>query len=244
MRLSIIIPAYNEQRRIRPTLEEYVERFRNWDEGDFEVVVVLNGCRDDTRGVVEAFAAVAPEVRIAEFAAPLGKGGALREGLALAQGSLLLFVDADNMVRAPEAAKLVDALNEHDLAIGDRFNGDVETGEAGSGDESKSRLRRFVSMASRLWVRRFLGLAYSDTQCGAKALRAEAWRTVAPHLRENGWAFDLDLLSVAQRLGCDIAGVPVRWRHIEEGSKVQPWRDAPATFFATFRIRQRVRRLP
>ena len=108
--LSIVIPAYNEQERIRPTLEEYVEHFRGSHEGDFEIIVVLNGCRDDTRGVVEKFAASAPEVRLAEFAAPLGKGGALREGLALAEGSLLMFVDADNMVRAPEAAKLVEAL--------------------------------------------------------------------------------------------------------------------------------------
>ncbi len=233
--LSIVIPAYNEQERIRPTLEEYVEHFRSWYEGDFEIVVVLNGCRDNTRGVVEDVAASAPEVRLAEFAAPLGKGGALREGLALAEGSLILFVDADNMVRAPEAAKLVDALEEHDIAIGDRFHGEDEEG-------GKSRSRRFVSKASRLWVRRFLSLPYSDTQCGAKALRAEAWRTIAPHIRENGWAFDLDLLGHAERLGCSIVDVPVRWQHIAEGSKVQAWRDAPATFLATFRIRSRMRK--
>ena len=233
--LSIVIPAYNEQERIRPTLEEYVEHFRGWYDGDFEVVVVLNGCRDNTRGVVEEVAASAPEVRLAEFAAPLGKGGALREGLALAEGSLLMFVDADNMVRAPEAAKLVDALETHDLAIGDRFHDEEENG-------SQPRMRRIVSKASRLWVRRFLGLRFSDTQCGAKAMRTEAWRTIAPHIRENGWAFDFDLLAHAGRLGCSVAELPVRWQHIEEGSKVQPWRDAPATFLATFRIRWRTRK--
>ena len=232
--LSIVIPAYNEQERIRPTLEEYVDHFRGWYRGDFEIVVVLNGCRDDTRGVVEGVAASAPEVRLAEFAAPLGKGGALREGLALADGSLILFVDADNMVRAPEAARLVEALETHDIAIGDRFHG-----EEGS---DKSPVRRFVSKASRVWVRGFLSLRHSDTQCGAKAVRSEAWRTIAPHIRENGWAFDLDLLSNARRLGCSVADVPVRWRHVEEGSKVQPWRDAPATFLATFRIRWRMRK--
>ena len=233
--LSIVIPAYNEQERIRPTLEEYVEHFRGSHEGDFEIIVVLNGCRDDTRGVVEEFAASAPEVRLAEFAAPLGKGGALREGLALAGGSLLMFVDADNMVRAPEAAKLVEALEGHDLAIGDRFHGEDENG-------SQPRMRRFVSKASRLWVRRFLGLPHSDTQCGAKAVRAEAWHEIARHINENGWAFDLELLGHAQRLGCSIVDVPVRWQHIAEGSKVQAWRDAPATFLATFRIRWRMRK--
>ena len=233
--LSIVIPAYNEQERIRPTLEEYVEHFRGSHPGDFEIVVVLNGCRDNTRGVVEEIAASAPEVRLAEFTAPLGKGGALREGLALVEGSLIVFVDADNMVRAPEAAKLVEALETHDLAIGDRFHGEDE-------NDSKTRLRRVVSQASRLWVRRFLSLPHSDTQCGAKALRAEAWRTIAPHIRENGWAFDLDLLAHARRLGCSVAELPVRWQHIAEGSKVQAWRDAPATFLATFRIRWRMRK--
>lgn len=233
--LSIVIPAYNEQERIRPTLDEYVEHFRGSYDDDFEIIVVLNGCRDDTRGVVEDVAASAPEVRLAEFIEPLGKGGALREGLALAEGSLLLFVDADNMVRAPEAAKLVEALETHDIAIGDRFGGEDE-------EEGKSRSRRFVSKASRVWVRRFLGLPNSDTQCGAKAMRAEAWREIARHIRENGWAFDLDLLGHAQRLGCSIADVPVRWHHIAEGSKVQAWRDAPATFLATFRIRSRMRK--
>ena len=232
--LSIVIPAYNEQNRIRPTLKEYVDHFRGWYQGDFEIIVVLNGCRDNTRGVVEEVAASAPEVRLAEFTAPLGKGGALREGLALADGSLILFVDADNMVRAPEAAKLVEALETHDIAIGDRFHGEDES--------DKSPVRRFVSKASRVWVRGFLGLRHSDTQCGAKAVRSEAWRTIAPHIRENGWAFDLDLLSNAQRFGCSVADVPVRWQHIEEGSKVQPWRDAPATFLATFRIRWRTRK--
>ena len=129
----------------------------------------------------------------------------------------------------------MEALETHDLAIGDRFHGEDENG-------SQPRLRRIVSKANRLWVRRFLSLPHSDTQCGAKALRAEAWRTIAPHIRENGWAFDLDLLAHAGRLGCSVAELPVRWRHVAEGSKVQAWRDAPATFLATFRIRWRMRK--
>ena len=79
--LSIVIPAYNEQERIRPTLEEYVAHFRTSHTGSFEVIVVLNGCRDDTRSVVEAVAANAAEIRLVEFQKPLGKGGALYEGL-------------------------------------------------------------------------------------------------------------------------------------------------------------------
>ena len=231
--LSIVIPAYNEQERIRPTLEEYIAHFRTSHAGSFEVIVVLNGCRDDTRSVVEAVAANAAEIRLVEFQKPLGKGGALYEGLGLAEGQLLAFVDADNMVRASEAAKLIYALKAHDIAIGDRFHGET--------NDSQSILRGLISKGSRLWVRRFLGLPYSDTQCGAKALRSVAWKAIAPSIAEHGWAFDLELLAHTRRLGFSVAEIPVRWQHIAQGSKVRPWRDVPTTLLATFRIRRHTR---
>ncbi len=232
-RLSIVVPAYNEEGRIGPTIEEYLAHFRLSHAGDFEIIVSLNGCRDGTRGVVERMAADAPELRFAESAAPLGKGGAIMAGLAEAQGEDLLFVDADNMVRAPEAAKLVDALASRDIAIGDRYT---------AGDNRDSPLRRLITKASRLWTRAFLGLTYPDAFCGAKAMRAEAWRALAGNIEERGWAFDLDLLAQARRAGCSVASVPVEWRHVEEGSKIRAWRDVPSTFLATFGIRRRAGR--
>ena len=120
--LSIIVPAYDEEHRIRPTLEEYAAHFAPIYGDGFEIVVVLNGCRDSTRGVVESVARDAPQVRLIEFVRLLGKGGASWEGFASARGRRLAFVDADNMVRAPEAEKLVRALDTHDVAIADRFS--------------------------------------------------------------------------------------------------------------------------
>ena len=233
-RLSIVIPAYNEEFRLGPTLREYVDHFRGWGGGAFEALVVLNGCRDNTRSVADEVAAGAPEVRVLEFVKPLGKGGAVWEGLAAARGELLAFADADNMVPAPETAKLIAALAEHDIAIGDRSRG--ESGEGG-----QPPLRRLVSGLSRQWGRRFLGLPYRDTQCGAKALRSAAWRELAPRVRERGWAFDLDLLAHAHRQGMRVAEVPVRWRHVTQGSKVRPWIDTPRALAATFGIRRRSR---
>jgi dolichyl-phosphate beta-glucosyltransferase len=232
--LSIVIPAYNEEARIRPTLTEYLEHFSAAFKERFEVVVVLNGCVDNTRGVVEDISKSWPQVRIIEFPRPMGKGGAIWEGMAIARGELIAFVDADNMVRAPETAKLVSALETHDVAIADRFSG------SGSGG-NQPLLRRAISVASRQWVRRFLSLPFSDTQCGAKAFRAPVWRAVAPRVEERGWAFDLDVLAHVQRLSLSVAEVPVKWQHIHEGSKVQAWKDVPATFLSTFRIKRRAR---
>jgi dolichyl-phosphate beta-glucosyltransferase len=232
--LSIVIPAYNEEARIRPTLTEYLDHFSAAFKERFEVVVVLNGCVDNTRGVVEDISKSWPQVRIIEFPRPMGKGGAIGEGMDLARGDLIAFVDADNMVRAPEVAKLIRALDTHDVAIADRFTG------SGSGG-NQPLLRRAIGVASRQWVRRFLSLPFSDTQCGAKAFRAPAWRAVAPHVEERGWAFDLDVLAHVQRLSLSVAEVPVKWQHIHEGSKVQAWKDVPSTFLSTFRIKRRAR---
>ncbi|MDA1035917.1 MAG: glycosyltransferase [Chloroflexi bacterium] len=234
--LSIVMPAYNEEGRIGPTLREYVEHFRRLYNDAFEIVVVLNGCVDDTRGVVEAEAQAAPEIRIIEFQQPMGKGGAIWEGLAVAHGEKVGFVDADNMVRAPEAEKLIRALDSADIAIANRFAGAEEDGR------SQPPLRKLISQGSRLWVRYFLGLPYSDTQCGAKAFRTAAWRLIAPKVRERGWAFDLDVLAQARQLDLKVAEVPVRWKHIVEGSKVRPWKDVPQTLWATLSIRRRVHR--
>ena len=151
LELSIVVPAYDEEHRIRPTLEEYAAHFTRIYGDGFEIVVVLNGCRDGTREVVEAVARDAPQVRLIEFARPMGKGGAIAEGFATARGRRLAFVDADNMVRAPETEKLVRALDTHDVAIADRFSA--------TADEAAQPLtRKLIGRLSQLWCRWFLGL--------------------------------------------------------------------------------------
>jgi dolichyl-phosphate beta-glucosyltransferase len=85
--LLLLIPAYNEERRIRPVLRDYAAYFQREYRGKFQLVVVLNGCRDNTMGVVQSVAAEYPFVRALEFAEPIGKGGALIEGLRTPGGS-------------------------------------------------------------------------------------------------------------------------------------------------------------
>ena len=233
LQLSIIIPAHNEAERIQHTLEEYCGHFQDLYTDAFEVVVVLNGCTDATRSVVEESMGSAPQLRLMEFSEPLGKGGAIWEGFATAQGQRIAFVDADNMVRAPETEKLVRALDEYDAAIASRF------GPGQAGERHQPLVRRLLSKSLRVWVRGFLGLPFRDTQCGAKAFRSSAWQAVAPHVRERNWAFDLDVLAIAGRLGLSVAEVPVEWHHVAEGSKLRAWKAGPQILLATLRIRRR-----
>ncbi|HCH35073.1 MAG TPA: hypothetical protein DEU64_00230, partial [Dehalococcoidia bacterium] len=157
LELSIVIPAYNEQDRIKPTLEEYLSSFSGTHKGQFEIIVVLNGCHDSTREVVASIQGSSQEVVLIEFENPLGKGGAIIQGMNSAQGSLIAYVDADNMVGAKETQKLIAALKKSDIAIADRFNGN----QIGN---TQPLIRRVISVCSRIWIKSFLGLPYSDTQ--------------------------------------------------------------------------------
>ena len=234
LELSIIVPAYNEQDRIKPTLEEYLSSFSGTHKGQFEIIVVLNGCHDSTREVVASIQGSSQEVVLIEFENPLGKGGAIIQGMNSAQGSLIAYVDADNMVGAKETQKLIAALKKSDIAIADRFNGN----QIGN---TQPLIRRVISVCSRIWIKSFLGLPYSDTQCGAKAFKAVAWNKISAKVAETGWAFDLEVLAVAKKFNFSVAEIPVEWKHVAEGSKVRAWKDVPSTLWATLRIKKNMR---
>lgn len=229
--LSIVIPAYNEERRLGPTLEAYVGLFSLRYGGAWELLVVLNGCTDGTEGLVDGYRERCPQVRSLVYAEPLGKGGAVREGLRRARGTRVAFVDADNMVGPGETAKLIEALDSSDVAIGWRR----------SADHPQPLARRVASLLVRLWTRWYLGLPFHDTQCGAKAMTREAASAILLRLSETGWALDLDIIMSARSLGLRVVEAPVAWRHVVEGSKLRLRQAGWEFFMASRRLRRRAR---
>src|SRR5947208_9208871 len=120
--LLLLIPAYNEEQRLEPVLREYAEYFQNHYRGPFQMVVVLNGCVDDTIGVVRRVAQEYKIISALEFPAPIGKGGALIEGLKLAPlGQWIGYVDADGATAPPAFHDLVRQMDKVDCAIGSRW---------------------------------------------------------------------------------------------------------------------------
>ena len=233
MDLSIVIPAHNEEARIGPTLRDYAAEFHAAYGERWELLVVLNGCTDDTRRVVDEAAVECPAIRWCVEDETLGKGAAVRAGLRETTGARVAFVDADNMVGPLEARKLLDALDAHDLAVGWRKP------ELSLDPQSRPWARRVVSGISPMWSRRFLGLPVHDPQCGAKALTREAVDALLPMLSETGWALDLELLVAARRLGLRVTETAVAWRHMSEGSKLRLPQAAWDVFRATWRLRCR-----
>ncbi len=229
--LLLLIPAYNEERRIEPVLRDYAQFFGENYSGKFQLVVVLNGCTDDTLGVVRRVAAEFPAVRALEFKEPIGKGGALIAGLKLASfGDLIGYVDADGATPPRAFLELVRHIGEADCVIGSRWlPGSVLHVE-------QSNHRQFASRVFHFIVQLLFWMNIRDTQCGAKVMKREVVEKIHPFLRIADMAFDINLLVAIKRAGFRIQEVPTEWTD-QAGSKVALGRSSLTMFLSVVRVR-------
>jgi len=213
---SLVIPAKNEAARLPATLEQVTAYFAGRGE-DWELLVVDNGSRDDTPGLVENFSLTHPQVRLLREPTP-GKGAALRRGMLAAAGELVLFSDADLSCPIEEEARLREALEKgYDVAIASRRM---------PCSQVEKSLRRKMMSALFNWAVQLLALpGIKDSQCGFKLFRREAAQRLFGASKVEGFAFDVEILFLARRLGYKIREVPVRWRE-SEGTRVEALPDA------------------
>jgi len=229
--LLLLIPAYNEELRIEPVLRDYARYFQEAFRGNFQLVVVLNGCRDDTRGVVKKVAADYTSISALEFADPIGKGGALIEGLKLAPlADLIGYVDADGATPPKAFHDLVKRIGEADCVIGSRWlPGAVLHVE-------QTNRRQFASRVFHSIVELFFQMRIRDTQCGAKVMRRQAVERVHSALRIADMAFDINLLYAIKRAGFKTLEVPTEWTD-KIGSKVVLGRTSLVMLLSVIRLR-------
>ena len=229
--LLILIPAYNEEARIEPVLRDYAQFFQQHYSGKFRIFVVLNGCTDDTLGVVKRVAADFPEVRALEFRSAIGKGGALIEGLRLASlGDLIGYTDADGATPPHAFLKLVKKMDEADCVIGSRWIAGAVI------HQSQTGKRQFASRIFHFIVQLLFWMNIRDTQCGAKVLKREAAEKIHPFLQIADMAFDINLLFALKRAGFKILEVPIEWTD-QIGSKVTLTRTSLTMFLSVVRVR-------
>ncbi len=228
--LLLLIPAYNEEHRIEPVLRDYARYFQEQYQGKFQLVVVLNGCRDNTLGVVQRVAREFPVVSALEFPAPIGKGGALIEGLKLAPlADYIGYVDADGATPPQAFHDLVRHLGQADCVIGSRWiSGAVLHVE-------QSSKRQFASRVFHLIVELLFRMHIRDTQCGAKVMTRQAVERIHSNLRIADMAFDINLLYSLKRAGFRILEVPTEWTD-KIGSKVTLFRTSLTMFLSALRI--------
>jgi glycosyltransferase involved in cell wall biosynthesis len=231
--LLILIPAYNEEARIEPVLRDYAQFFQKNYSGKFQLVVVLNGCTDNTLGVVQKAAADFPTVRALEFKGPIGKGGALIEGLKLAAlGDFIGFVDADGATPPHSFLDLAGHIGEADCVIGSRWLPGAVLHQA------QTRTRQFFSRGFHFIVEVLFWMHIKDTQCPCKLMRRAAVEKIHSALRIADLAFDVNLLVSLKRADFKILEVPIEWTD-KGGSKVTSslFRSSLTMFLSVVRIR-------
>lgn len=227
----LLIPACNEQNRIGPTLRAYAAHFGKHYAGRWEIVVVVNGCRDNTLGVVEEVAREVPNIRWIVIPDRVGKGGALIEGLKLAsQAELIGYADADGATEAESLLRLAGMCRQYDCAVGSRrMTGSVI-------HLSQPSHRQFASKVFHLIVEGLFGMGIRDTQCGAKFLRRDIVLKIHDQLLIADMAFDVNLLYAVRRAGGTLVEVPVDWTdHL--GSTVRYFRTSLVMFLSVVRLR-------
>jgi len=234
--LSIIIPAYNEEKRLPPTLVQIADFLRH-QPYSAEVLVVENGSSDNTSAVVEEF--VAEQLRADEsFVVRLlhsakGKGNAVRHGVNSARGDYLLITDTDLSVPIAETPRFLPPLLElsrNGIAIASRE-------VAGAVRHDEPSYRHLMGRVFNWLVRQLAVPEIHDTQCGFKCFGHEAAQLVFPLQRIDGWGFDVELLYIAQRQGLPIVEVPIEW-YYRDDSRVRPVLDTLTMVGELIKIRR------
>ena len=234
MKLSIIIPAYNEEDRIIHTLNTSLA-FLNQQNFNSEIIVVSDGSTDNTRSVVEGFDAGGKvALQVIEYHPNRGKGYAVRTGMLAGNGEMILFMDADYAVPIEEITKGIDLLESgFDVAMGSRaLSGSVVADHQNFFRELSAKLYTLIQMA-------YLGIFYKDTQCGFKIFTKPAAQRLFSRQKLNSVIFDPEILWLAKKAGFRVAEFPVSWRHVGN-SRIQydSLRKSLFVFQELFRIRK------
>lgn len=228
--LSIIIPAYNEERRLPPTLIDVIDFFDR-KSASYEVLVIDDGSKDGTAEVVRKFERVRNQVRLIQLPRNYGKGHAVRLGVLNSRGAQILFADADGATPIQEFERLEAALSAGaDIAIGSRAKASKDTKVA------TSIHRRFLGRVFNKCVNMILLPSIADTQCGFKMFTRKAALFLFRRQRADRFSFDVELLYMAHKADLAVTEVPINWTNVP-GSKVNLVLDSLSMFRDVFRFK-------
>jgi len=216
-KVSIIIPAHNEQGRIGRTLDRYASYFNNQNHCTVELLVVLNGCADNTLSVVQEAQKKYAMIRSIDLS-QAGKGLAIKAGFLDAlerENDLIGFVDADMATEAQHFDELIKKIGDYDGVIASRYTKGAQVYPP----------RPFIKQWGRIlfynsFIKLLFGLWYADLQCGAKLFKRHVIEVIAPQLTITQWAFDVELLYLCKKNGFKIKEIPTVW-HDQEDSKLR-----------------------
>ncbi len=228
MRVSIVLPAYNEAKRLRRAVLEVMKAVENLGY-EYEIIIAEDGSTDGTDRIAAELAAKNERIIHLHSNERLGRGRALMNAFRAAKGDVVVYMDVDLSTDLQHLRELIDAVaNEgYDVATGSRLMGT---------SKAERPLKR--DLASRVYnflVRLFLGSKIRDHQCGFKAFRRSAILEIGKHVKDNHWFWDTEVLVTAQKMGYRVKEIPVRWKHGGD-TKVEFGRDVVYMFSQIMRM--------
>jgi len=203
--LSVIIPAYNEAKRLPLTLID-IDKHLSRAKFSYEIIVVNDGSKDNTAAVVRNFAGLIRHLRLIDNDVNKGKGGVVRQGMLEAKGTYRLFMDADNSTSVDQFEKMIPYLEKgYDVVIGSRAVAGAEL------SPPQPWYRQLSGKVGNLIIQALLLPGIWDTQCGFKCFSMRAAERIFPLQRVKGWGFDVEVISLARAMGYKIKEMPVVW---------------------------------
>ncbi len=230
-RLSVIVPAYNEETRLEPFLLQLI-RFKKRNSFILEIIVVNDGSTDNTQQLLDKYR---KSIKIVSYSRNRGKGYAVKQGILAAKGDLIAFMDADGATPASQLAEMYAALQGNDVVVGNRKT-------------KKARIvarqplyRRFLSWGFNATVALLFNFNVKDVLCGFKGMKASLAKQIAKQMVSNRWVFDVEIIARATAMNAKIGVVPIQWRHIG-GSKMKVGLNTFRILIELFRLRAALRK--
>jgi dolichyl-phosphate beta-glucosyltransferase len=235
MKISVVVPCYNETPRILPSLER-IFAYMDANHPDYEVVLVDDGSTDGTAALAESRFGTCPQLRVLAYGPNRGKGYAVRIGSVRATGDLVLLSDADLSAPIDELEKMLPLIERgSDLVIGSRAHAQAEI------RQHQPLYRELSGKLFNVLVRLVVMSGFRDTQCGFKLFRRTAMLPVLARQRIDGFAFDVEMIALARQAGLRISEVPVVW--INSPTSMVRLRPALRAFVDLVAIRRAWRRM-
>lgn len=231
--LSVIIPAYNEEKSISGTLTQVYE-YLSAKKYRFEIIVVNDGSMDQTKQKVDEFLQSRKEVRLIDLRQNGGKGTALKKGMATVHHRLVLFMDADNATKISEWDKFERYFNEGvQVVVGSRHLPGARI------IYPQPWFRRFMGAGYRILSRFLFGLHVSDFNCGFKAYQTDIAQRIYSQLIMTDWTFDIEVFCLLRKEGIAVSEVPVSWSHVDKTSHKRVLSIAFKSFFSLLRLKRK-----
>jgi len=215
IKISILIPAFNEETRI-PTFLKELLKFAENNLESYEIIVINDGSLDKTEETVLKLIANYNRARLISYDDNMGKGHAVLQGVLNAKGKFILFIDADGSIKPPEILKMYRIFQKFhfDIIVGSRIS------KSSNITESQPLSRRFLSKIFNLYSNLLFRIKINDLLCGFKGFSREVANKIFIDLKAYKWEFDVEILYRAKKNGFTIFELPIEWRN-EEGSKMK-----------------------